>query len=205
MNYLHKEERNRGISSIAIVLIAAVAIGGGAVLLTGNNDTDEQEEENTSTSTQQVTIDENMSTFRCEDGGMITADTSIDGQVEVTLPSGEAEVLTETEGAEGALYTSADGSVTFLNQEGEAVVEQDGEVTFEGCSIVSSDSTEADVESTSTTSLDVDADTEVSSEVRNTVNLDSEASNEATTTMDAAAGSDAGVEVNAETETEAQY
>jgi membrane-bound inhibitor of C-type lysozyme len=192
MNYSNKNEFNRGISSIAIVLIAAVVIGGGAVLISGNNDAEESDDENASTSTQQVTLDENVSTFRCEDGGMITADTSIEGQVEVTLPDGEVQVLNETEGAEGALYTSTDGSFTFLNQEGEAVVEQDGEVTFEGCSIVSSDAAEDDSTEGSATS---------------SMNVDTEAAATTTTNVEVGSDLDTSVEadVEAESETEAQY
>jgi hypothetical protein len=192
MSFINGNKLNDGLSSVAILIIAAVVIGGGAVLLSGNDDTEESDQENISTSTQQVAIDENLSTFRCEDGGMITADTSIDGQAEITLPSGEVEVLDETEGAEGALYTSTDGSFTFLNQEGEAVVEQNGEVTFEGCSIVSSDSAADDSsEGSATSSMDVDAEAA------------------ATTTTNVEVGSDLDTSVEAdvevESETVAQY
>ena len=72
------------------------------------------------------------------------------------------------------------------------VVEQDGEVTFEGCSIVSSDAAEDDSTEGSATS---------------SMNVDTEAAATTTTNVEVGSDLDTSVEadVEAESETEAQY
>lgn len=196
MKYFEEGTSNHGLSSVAIVVIAAVAIGGGVLLFSGDNETTEEEAETATTTEESTEADDDMTTFVCENGGEITADASIDGEVTVTLPNGDVETVTEAEATEGTLYSSADGSFTFLSQEGEAVVEQDGEVTFDGCMLVSSGEVSGE-ENTVSDDENAEAGAEIEIETEDTPS--------ATTSGDAELEVDVddSVEVEADSETEA--
>lgn len=71
-------------------------------------------------------------TFACESGETIQAAFSATpgGEVELVLPEQEVS-LPQVEAASGAKYS--DGTVTFWEKGGEALVEVDGEVVLQSC------------------------------------------------------------------------
>jgi len=75
----------------------------------------------------------NQSTFTCPTGESIEAvfPSEVDGEVMVTLPDQETVSLPRVESASGAKYS--DGTTTFWEKGGEALVEQNGEVVLQGC------------------------------------------------------------------------
>jgi membrane-bound inhibitor of C-type lysozyme len=75
----------------------------------------------------------NQATFTCPTGETIEAvfPTEVDGEVIVTLPDQETVSLPRVESASGAKYS--DGTTTFWEKGGEALVEQNGEVVLQGC------------------------------------------------------------------------
>ena len=75
----------------------------------------------------------NLVTFACPGGEMIEAVFPGDrgGEVSVVLPDQEALLLPPVEAASGAKYS--DGTTTFWEQGGEAMVEVDGEVVLQNC------------------------------------------------------------------------
>ena len=75
----------------------------------------------------------NLATFTCPDGEMIEAvfPAEPNGEVSVSLPDQEALLLPSVPAASGAKYS--DGTTTFWEQGGEAMVEVDGEIVLQNC------------------------------------------------------------------------
>lgn len=75
----------------------------------------------------------NVAVFTCPGGETIEAmfPAEMGDDVTVTLPGQEAMTLPQVEAASGAKYS--DGTTTFWEQGGEALVEVDGEIVLEGC------------------------------------------------------------------------
>ena len=73
--------------------------------------------------------------FACPDGETIEAIFPVDGgeEVIVTLPEQEAITLPQVESGSGAKYS--DGTTTFWEHAGEAMVEVNGEVVLQGCTV----------------------------------------------------------------------
>lgn len=79
------------------------------------------------------TTEDNVAVFTCPGGETIEAvfPAEMGEDVTVTLPGQEAMTLPQVEAASGAKYS--DGSTTFWEKGGEALVEVDGEIVLEGC------------------------------------------------------------------------
>lgn len=75
----------------------------------------------------------NTATFTCPNGEIIEATfpTDPEGKVSVTLPDQGIITLPRVEAASGAKYS--DGTTTFWEKGGEAMVEVNGETTLQGC------------------------------------------------------------------------
>lgn len=75
----------------------------------------------------------NVVTYVCADHASIEAQYPTDNadQVTVTLPNQDPVILPRVESASGAKYS--DGSLTFWEKGGEAMVESDGQSLYGGC------------------------------------------------------------------------
>ena len=73
--------------------------------------------------------------FTCPTGETIAVDfaTEAEGAATVTLPEQSAIVLPRVEAASGAKYS--DDTTTFWEQGGEAMVEVNGEITLQNCTV----------------------------------------------------------------------
>ena len=75
--------------------------------------------------------DKILATFVCPDGTEIPAEfDNAAGTVTITL-SGEPLTLPQSESASGARYN--DGTTTFWNKGDEALLEMDGDITYQDC------------------------------------------------------------------------
>jgi|AntRauTorckE6833_2_1112554.scaffolds.fasta_scaffold16314_3 membrane-bound inhibitor of C-type lysozyme len=170
MNKAYQDGGNweSGLSTIAIIVLAAVVIGGGAILATTGSNT-EVDTDADATTTADVAAESNTAVFACADGAEVVADFSQDGEATVTLPSGEVKTVSKVRAASGAKYASADGAFTFWNKGDEVTIQQDGEATLEGCVLSESEkdgeATEAEAGATSSTDVEVSDDEEASLEL----------------------------------------
>jgi putative lipoprotein len=82
-----------------------------------------------------ATADGAATVFTCPDGETIEAvfPAAMGDEVAVTLPGQEAVMLPPVAAASGAKYS--DGTTTFWEQGGEALVEIEGDIVLQGCTV----------------------------------------------------------------------